>query len=361
MTQTVTHSLDAKYYTDPEVFRIEQDGLLARTWQFAGHSSQLENVGDYFAFEMAGESLFCIKGRDQVIRTFYNVYQHRAHQLVSGTGTTRVVVCPYHAWTYELTGGLRAGPNINSVEGFDKSKICLTEVRTELFLGFVFVNLDKDAKPMDEWFPNARTELTQWVPHFESLKPLEWVEVPENCNWKVSVENYSECYHCSLNHPTFATGVVKPETYDIQPQGFCLRHTTECQSLEDMTYDINSGFENFDQYSSWFLWPMFSFQVYPGNVLNTYHWRAIDADHVMLYRGWYSVDGAEDPVARQLAVQDRETTVEEDIRLVESVQRGLKSRGYVPGPLVLDPKCGVSSEHSIYHLQKWMREAVDGA
>ncbi len=213
---------------------------------------------------------------------------------------------------------------------------------------------------MDDWFPNARAELTRWVPHFETLKPLEWVEVPEKCNWKVSVENYSECYHCSLNHPTFATGVVKPETYDIQPQGFCLRHTTECQSLEDMTYDINSGFDNFDQYSSWFMWPMFSFQVYPGNVLNTYHWRAIDADHVMLYRGWYSVGGAEDPVARQLAVQDRETTVEEDIHLVESVQRGLKSRGYVPGPLVLDPKCGVSSEHSIYHLQKWMREAVDG-
>ena len=155
MTQTVTHSLAAKYYTDPEVFRIEQDGLLARTWQFAGHSSQLENIGDYFAFEMAGESLFCIKGRDEVIRTFYNVCQHRAHQLVSGTGTTRVVVCPYHAWTYELTGGLRAGPNINAVEGFDKSKICLTEVRTELFLGFVFVNLDQNAKPMDDWFPKC--------------------------------------------------------------------------------------------------------------------------------------------------------------------------------------------------------------
>ena len=360
MTQTVTHSLDAKYYTDPEIFRIEQDGVLARTWQFAVHSSQLENAGDYIAFEMAGENLFCIKGRDGIIRTFYNVCQHRAHQLVSGTGSTRVIVCPYHAWTYELTGGLRAGPNINVVEGFDKSKICLTEVRTEIFLGFVFVNLDNDAKQMDDWFPNVRAELTQWVPHFETLKPLEWVEVPENCNWKVSIENYSECYHCSLNHPTFATGVVKPETYDIQPQGYCLRHKTECQSMEDMTYDINSGFDNFDQYSSWFLWPMFSFQVYPGNVLNTYHWRAVDADHVILYRGWYSVDGTEDLVARQLAVQDRETTVEEDIHLVESVQRGLKSRGYVPGPLVMDPKCGVSSEHSIYHLQRWMREAVDG-
>lgn len=198
------------------------------------------------------------------------------------------------------------------------------------------------------------------MPNWADLKPLEWIEIPENCNWKVSVENYSECYHCSLNHPTFSTGVIKPETYDIQPQGFCLRHTTECNSLENMSYDIQSGFENNERYSSWFLWPMFSFQVYPGNLLNTYHWRAIDADHVVVWRGWYSVNGEDNETVRRMAVQDRATTVEEDIRLVESVQKGLKSRGYVPGPLVLDPQCGVNSEHSIMHLQRWMRQAVDG-
>ena len=359
MTSTPTLSLAAKYYTDPEVFKLENNGLLARTWQFAGHASQLKETGDYFTFDMAGESLFCIKGRDGEIRTFYNVCQHRAHQLVSGQGQTRVVVCPYHAWTYELTGELRAGPNIKAVEGFDKSSICLTSVRTEVFLGFIFVNLDKDAKPMDEWFPNVRTELESYIPHWDTLAPLEWVEIPENCNWKVSVENYSECYHCTLNHPTFSTGVVRPETYDIQPQGYCLRHTTECNSMDAMTYDINSGFDKNDQYSSWFLWPMFSFQVYPGNLLNTYHWRAVDADHVVVWRGWYSVGGAENDIVRQMAVQDRETTVAEDIGLVESVQRGLKSRGYVPGPLVVDPKCGVNSEHSILTLQRWMKEAVD--
>jgi len=359
MTSTPTLSLAAKYYTDPEVFKIETNGLLARTWQFAGHASQLKETGDYFTFDMAGESLFCIKGRDGEIRTFYNVCQHRAHQLVSGQGQTRVVVCPYHAWTYELTGELRAGPNIKAVEGFDKSSICLTSVRTEVFLGFIFVNLDNDAKPMDDWFPNVRTELESYIPHWDTLAPLEWVEIPENCNWKVSVENYSECYHCTLNHPTFSTGVVRPETYDIQPQGYCLRHTTECNSMDAMTYDINSGFDKNDQYSSWFLWPMFSFQVYPGNLLNTYHWRAVDADHVVVWRGWYSVGGAENDIVRQMAVQDRETTVAEDIGLVESVQRGLKSRGYVPGPLVVDPKCGVNSEHSILTLQRWMKEAVD--
>ncbi|MEM6666458.1 MAG: aromatic ring-hydroxylating dioxygenase subunit alpha [Pseudomonadota bacterium] len=360
MTAHMTHSLAPHYYTDPAMFALECQTTLATTWQFAGHASALEKPGDYFTFDIAGESLFSIMGKDREIRTFYNVCQHRAHQLVSGAGSTKLVVCPYHAWTYELTGALRGGPNLASVEGFDRKSICLTSVRTEVFLGFIFVNLDPEAAPMDEWFPGTRSELEEWVPHWQQLAPLEWVEIAEVCNWKVSVENYSECYHCSLNHPTFASGVVKPETYDIQPQGKCLRHTTQCQNLDAMTYDINSSFAHHDQYSSWFLWPLFSFQVYPGNVLNTYHWRPIDPDHVVVWRGWYSVGGADDETVRRLAVQDRRTTVEEDIHLVESVQRGLRSRGYQPGPLVIDPKNGVNSEHSVMHLQRWMREGVGG-
>ncbi|MEM9330334.1 MAG: aromatic ring-hydroxylating dioxygenase subunit alpha [Pseudomonadota bacterium] len=358
---TLIHSLEARYYTDPQIFEIENKGLLARTWQFAGHVSQVENVGDFFTFSIAGENLFCIRGKDEEIRAYYNVCQHRAHELVSGTGTAKLLVCPYHAWTYELTGELRSGPNVKAVPGFDRSKICLTPVNIENFNGFLFANLDPQAKPMDEWFPGAREELAEWVPDMDQLKPVEWVEVPEKCNWKVSVENYSECYHCSLNHPTFSQGVVKPETYDIQPEGYILRHRTECQNLDDMTYPIDVAANKYaGHYSSWFLWPMFSFQVYPGNVLNTYHWRAIDHENVILWRGWYTADGIKSDVINNLAIQDRETTVEEDIRLVESVQRGLNSRGYVPGPLVLDPKCGVSSEHSIKALQSWMREAVEG-
>ncbi|MEM9205205.1 MAG: aromatic ring-hydroxylating dioxygenase subunit alpha [Pseudomonadota bacterium] len=352
-------SLEARYYTDPAIYDRECQTVLASTWQFACHSGEIENPGDYATFEIAGESLFAIRGKDGVIRAFYNVCQHRAHQLVKGMGTARVISCPYHAWTYEFTGQLRAGPNLKSVEGLDTSKICLTSVQVDEFLGFVFVNLDPNAAPMDQWFPQARQELEEWVPNWASLKPLEWVEIPEKCNWKVSVENYSECYHCSLNHPTFSKGVVKPQTYDIQPQGMCLRHTTECQALDRMTYDVNSGFPHSHEYSSWFLWPMFSFQVYPGNVLNTYHWRPKGNDAVTVWRGWYSVGGEEDDRVRQLAIQDRETTVEEDIHLVESVQRGLRSRGYVPGPLVVDPKGGVNSEHPVMHLQRWMREAID--
>ena len=355
------HALPANYYTDPAIYAAELSNVFARTWQFAGHVSQVENIGDYFTFEIAGQSLFCLRGRDGVVRTFYNVCQHRAHELLTGTGNCKLIVCPYHARTYELNGAFRAGPNVKSVPGWQGSDICLTEVRTEIFCGFVFVNLDPEAKPMDEWFPGTRDELSAFVPLIDELQPLEWVHIAEKCNWKVSVENYSECYHCSLNHATFANGVVRPETYDIQPQGYCLRHTTECQDLDQMTYLIDTEANDYAaKYSSWFLWPTFSFQVYPGNVLNTYHWRPTDVDSVVVWRGWYTVGGIDSDVITRLAAQDRATTVEEDIHLVESVQRGLNSRGYRPGPLVLDPNHGVNSEHSLRAIQDWIREALDG-
>jgi phenylpropionate dioxygenase-like ring-hydroxylating dioxygenase large terminal subunit len=358
---SIPRALDAVLYTDPAVFERERTSLMMRTWQFAGHASLIESQGDYFTFEVAGQSLFCIRGRDGTVRSFYNVCQHRAHELVSGEGSCKVIICPYHAWTYELDGALRGGPNTRAVMGFDKKEICLTEVRTEVLSGFVFVNLDPDAESMTTWFPGVEEQLREYVPHIDALKPLEWVEVVEQCNWKVSVENYSECYHCGVNHPAFVSGVINPITYDIQPQGHCLRHTTQCQNLDRMSYEIDlEANDHAGDYSSWFLWPMFSFQVYPGNLLNTYHWRPAGVDRVVVWRGWYTVDGMDSDVVRRLAVQDRSTTVEEDLHLVESVQRGLNSRGYRPGPLVIDPKYGVNSEHSILALQQWLREAADG-
>lgn len=353
-------SLEARYYTDPAIFQAEKYGVLANTWQYAGHVSQLKQPGDFFSFEIAGEALFCIRTRDGEIKGFYNVCQHRAHQLVSGSGNKKVIVCPYHAWTYELSGELRSGPNVASVPGFDKQSICLTEINMENFCGFLFANLDAMAKPMSEWYPNVYEELSAFVPDIDQLQAFEWIEARENCNWKVSVENYSECYHCQLNHPTFANGIVKASTYDIQPQGYCLRHTTECQNLDKMSYPIDVTANKYaGHYSSWFLWPMMSFQVYPGNILNTYVWQAVDHETVLIRRGWFGTEEADADMLHELAVQDRQTTVEEDIHLVESVQRGLNSRGYKPGPLVLDPQCGVQSEHSIAVLQRWMRESVN--
>ncbi len=355
-------ALDARYYTDPEVYRLEHDRVFFRTWQFVGHQSMVPEAGDYRAFEVFGQSLFLIRDRNGEVRCFYNVCAHRAHELLSGEGRVKRVVCPYHAWTYNTDGRLIGAPASEKVPGFDKSAICLTSVRVEVFCGFVFINFDDNAKAMNEWFPGVEEQLRAYVPNIERLQLYSTVGVEERCNWKVSVENYSECYHCTLNHPTFATGVVDPRTYDISPDGgHVLHHTTVSANLDRMTYDIDMGVPHAGDYSSWFLWPSMSFQVYPGNVLNTYRFVPTGVETVTVERGWYTDDEHDAPMIDTLAEQDRNTTVAEDIRLVESVQRGLKSRGYRPGPLVIDPAGGVNSEHSIHALNTWIREALGDA
>lgn len=354
-------ALNAHYYTDPAVYDDEKRQIFARTWQFACHESDLANQGDFVAFEVCDQPLFVVRDRDHEIRGFHNVCMHRAHLLVEGSGNARSLVCPYHSWTYELDGRLRGAPNQDKVPGFDASTICLTAIRLENFCGFLFVNLDPNAVPMDEWYPDAREELRAYVPDIDRLAPLTWVPLVERCNWKVTVENYSECYHCRLNHPTFAKGVIDPETYNIMPQGHCLRHTSVAANLDRMTYEIDAeANEHVTDYSSWFLWPAFSFQVYPGNRLNTYHWRPNGVTETTVIRGWYEVEGRDPETVLKLAEQDRETTFAEDVRLVESVQRGLNSRGYRPGPLVIDPDFGVNSEHSIRALHEWTRAALAG-
>lgn len=356
-----SRALPAWYYLDRDQYHKELDRVFYRTWQYACHASQVDQAGAYVTFQVAGQSLLVIRGADMRLRAFYNVCQHRAHELLEGAGTVRTVTCPYHAWTYQLDGRLRHAPNTDNVPGFDRRSICLSEVKLEDFCGFIFVNLDPDAEPMSSWFPGAAEELREYVPQIDRLVPLLSVPVEEECNWKVSVENYSECYHCRIAHPTFTSGVIDPEKYRIAAQGYCLRHTTTGVSQDQMRYAVGGDDTShaFD-YSSWFLWPSFSFQVYPGNILNTYHWFPGQVDQVTVTRGWYSVDGHANPQIEELAELDRTTTVAEDIRLVNSVQRGLASLGYRSGPLVLDPSEGVESEHTIRSLNQWLHQSLSG-
>ena len=110
MSSAPERALDAASYTDRARFEREQERVFRRAWQYAGHRSRLGAPGDYFVFELHGRSLFCLTGHDGIVRTFYNACAHRTHQLVEGSGNKRSLVCPYHAWSYELDGRLRRAP-----------------------------------------------------------------------------------------------------------------------------------------------------------------------------------------------------------------------------------------------------------
>ena len=168
----VVRTLDPAYYTSEAIYQQECAGLFMWTWQHAGHVSQVAKPGDYFSFEIAGQRLFCIRDNKDVLHTFYNVCQHRAHQLVEGQGhCKKAIVCPYHAWSYGLDGNLLRGPNTEVIPTeIRKSDICLTPVRTQEFCGFVFVNLDDGAEPMETWFPQVEVQLRAFVPDIDLLE-----------------------------------------------------------------------------------------------------------------------------------------------------------------------------------------------
>ena len=120
MSDAVIHSLEPHFYTGSDHYEREVDRLMAKAWLFAGHVSSLPAVGDYFAVELAGESLFCVRSAEDAVKCYYNVCQHRGHQLVRGEGNARFIVCPYHSWTYELDGRFKSAPNLRVLKDFDR-------------------------------------------------------------------------------------------------------------------------------------------------------------------------------------------------------------------------------------------------
>ena len=358
---TDTHSLPVKglpayYFNDKEIYRKARDQIFYRTWQFACHASQVANKGDFYTFSIFDQDLAIVRGQDDQLRCFFNVCQHRGHKLLQGSGNKRLLVCPYHSWSYDGEGRLRVAPNNDAVAGFNGREICLSQVKLEAFLGFVFVNLDDQAASMDDCYPGVKEAVLALCPNIKDQHFAHEHAVEEGCNWLVAVENYNECYHCKVAHPDFAKGVIDPSSYGVLPfgKGKVLRHSSAPSPSDQAWYDVSGS-----DYGSFYLWPATSIQIYPGGVVNSYYWRPLAVDDVRVHRGWFSKDGTVDGVLQKVIDLDRETTFAEDLVLVKNVQRGLQSKGYTPGPLVLDPNGGIDNELSVSMLHQWLREAVD--
>jgi phenylpropionate dioxygenase-like ring-hydroxylating dioxygenase large terminal subunit len=348
--------LEARYFTDEAVYKRVEENIYYKTWQLAGHASQLRNPGDYFTLSIFDQDIVVLRDKDKSLRALYNVCQHRGHKLVEGSGNKKLLVCPYHRWAYELDGRLRAAPNSTSVAGFDSSSICVPGLRIEAFLGFIFINMDNDCKTMDEAYPGVRTAILGLCADIEQRAFAHEHTADEGCNWLTAVENYNECYHCKACHAEFAKGIIDPGSYNITPfgEGRVLHHSSKATRSDNAWYDVSGS-----DYGSFFLWPSTAIQIYPGGVVNTYHWRPLAVDDVRVHRGWYSTDGTVDATLQKVIDFDRDTTFSEDLKLVKSVQRGLQSRGYRPGPLIVDAQGGIDNELSIKTLHLWLREALD--
>ena len=191
-------SADPRLYWDADIAALEEDAIFRRDWVCPGLAAEIPNPGDYITFTIAGDPVFCIRTKAGEIKTFSNVCRHRMMQLLEGSGCTSRVVCPYHAWTYSLDGQLIGAGHMERTEGFQKSDICLPEIRTELWNGWIYVTLNPDAAPVAQ----ALAPLHDVVDRYgmEHYVPVVQEEHVWNTNWKLLTENFMEGYHLPVAH-----------------------------------------------------------------------------------------------------------------------------------------------------------------
>jgi Rieske 2Fe-2S family protein len=195
------YSLDQRFYTDPDVYELELERIVYRNWIFAGHVSQLPEPGDFRVLNVAGESAIIVRGKDGTINGFANVCRHRGSLVcLEEQGHTDKFACPYHGWMYDIDGNLFAARDMP--EDFDMSAHSLKTVSVGIVHGLIFVCFTDNPLSLEA----CRQELAEPMAmfDFENLKVAATRSYDIPANWKLSIENYQECYHCATAHPEYA-------------------------------------------------------------------------------------------------------------------------------------------------------------
>lgn len=353
--------LDKATYNDPATFAAERELIFFRTWQLAGHISQLRAPGDFVTVEIVDQSVFVIRGKDGELRAFYNVCQHRAHELLEGCGNTRTsIVCPYHAWSYGDDGGLRSARHCMDKPDFDAADFALESVRVEEALGFVFVNLDNEAPGLEDYAPGLFADIRKHVPWWDEVEVSSDFDAagPDlAANWKVLGENCLECYHCGPAHPAFCD-FVDMASYRCDVHTNWLRSYGELGKSKNKAYDVEPG-EPCQHAIYWHLWPNTELIIYPGNAAMT-TFRFFPRDVASTATSSLMLLKPGDTIAPERLHYRWNVLWPEDESICTSVHRGLQSRGYRGGCLVNHengPKANHAvSEHGVAAFQaNWRR------
>ena len=191
--------LEQSFYTNQEIYDLDINNILFNQWIFICHESRIQNKGDYFLFDIGKESIIVIRG-DNKINCFYNVCRHRgSHICVNKEGRINKLVCPYHSWVYDLDGKLIKAQMMP--ENFEKENLQLHKCHSVNFEGLIFINLSDNPDDFNEFIKPTR--------NFIKLHGLNNAKIafrktyPTNGNWKLTLDNFHECYHCQTAHPEY--------------------------------------------------------------------------------------------------------------------------------------------------------------
>ena len=332
--------------------------MFYRSWWFVGHASQVAQAGEYMTARVNDQRIFVIRDQQGSLNGFYNVCQHRGHGLLQGNGRSKLIVCPYHAWSYDPQGQLRSARNTEQMQGFNKCDFSLKPVRVEVFCSMVFVNLDPDAAPLAEQAGELEAEIRHYCPRIDELVFAQRDTFKVQSNWKVLIDNFLECYHCDPAHKDFVD-LVDMDSYRTITKGI---YSSQCsgkaRSNNNTAFKFETGDVEFG-YAGWFLWPNLTIWIYPGEPnISTLQMIPDTATTTTEHQDWFILTPEPTSQLAEAMAYQKDVLQPEDIGLCESVQQGLQSKGYNQGRFVIDPELSELSEHAVHHFQKLYMEAM---
>jgi phenylpropionate dioxygenase-like ring-hydroxylating dioxygenase large terminal subunit len=350
-------------YVDPEVFAWEQKHFFGSGWTCVGFSSQLAEPGSQRAESVGEGSVLLSRDDDGVLHAFANTCRHRGHELLPcGTSAQQnSIICPYHSWTYTLSGGLRFASGFRGRGDFDTSAWGLVELPVTEWHGLIFVDSSGQAPPLADSLAVLDEAITPYEP--ERLVIAGRHDYDAAANWKILSENYHECYHCPQIHPELCK-VSPPRSGENYPRQAAwvggtmdLRDGMDTMSLDGVSLGVplrGLGARGLRTVLYVNVFPNVLLSLHPDYVM-THRLVPLAVNRTMIECSWAFAPEALDKPGFDpgYAVEFWDITNQQDWNACESVQRGLASPHARPGPLSPD-------EETVYQFVTMVARGYQG-
>lgn len=335
-------TLPGRYYTAPEVMAEEGERIFRSRWVCAGRAAAVAEPGDYLLVEIAGESVIVLRDRAGELRALYNVCRHRGTRLIEEPRgrLSETIQCPYHAWTYGLDGRLVGAPHMQEVEGFDKGDYRLHSVALDIWEGFLFVNLGAEPEPLDRAFAPLVGRFARF--NLAALRAVRHTEYDVRANWKLILQNYSECLHCPTIHPELSTKLPYTSGANDLVEGPFLggymeiRAPNESATMSGRVCGLplgDLGAEDRGRAYYYTIFPTMMLSLHPDYAVFYTVWPRMPNESRVACEWMVHPDS---PVSPGYNIQDAEEfwdrTNRQDWHICERAQLGVSSRVYQPGP-----------------------------
>ena len=381
-----SQSLPRQFYTSETVYKMDIQHYWNHSWIWVGHINQIPNVGDFFLFDYGYESVIIARDKNGSVNAFLNVCRHRGSRVcIEKSGNTQLFVCPYHAWTYELNGSLRAAREME--DNFKTAEYSLKKVNLRIFHGLIFICVADNPPNIDEGLLQLEPLIEPF--EFENLKIVHSSNYPVAANWKLALENYMECYHCAPAHLEYSRShsLKDPSSANIELKNCMLKKSMDVglsgeelhiNLLESNNVEMDFYFSRYPLFQGYKtgsksgekLAPLLGrLKDFDGGtsdiqigILNNF---LSYSDHVIGYRFiprslqitdieviWMVREDAEE--GKDYNLEDLtwlwHCTSQDDERIIALNQKGVNSNHYVPGPLS-NMEWGIKAFHAGYLKQ----------